>query len=346
MSDDRGTTRPGSRPDAASMIAELWAEREQKLAAPRPDAPPPGRKGASRAPRVPGPKAGGAERALGTLIVLLLVGAGLGIGAKAVGLVGAPSKSSYVAKADAICAPANAGLTVIAKPTGYASVTTATSTFVTATDAQLVQLRALELPGGGARGGARSVLSAISATSDATRGLQAATAAGDPAQTVVASRTMTLYSQDAVAKARAYGFTTCVSGMQPAVDAVLAGANCAVKTSLLENGNAICMESAKAGDAVRPIRNVNDADRFFNEQTAIVSKMVADLKALPVPPGDEATVAAAITSLENLMGKVRELISAAKAGDVKRVSAIEKEGDAIEVDANAKFNAYGLTACG
>ena len=341
MSDDSGTTRTSSRTDAASIIADLWAEREQTLSSARPQA---GSPRASTEPRPP--RAGGRERALATAIVLLLAGSGLAIAAKAAGIIGAPSKASFVAKADAICAPGNAGFSAMSKPVGYQSLATAASTVVTATDAQLGQLRALELPGGPDRNGARGVLNAVTATRDAGRGLQSAAAASDPATTAMASRSMDVHSQDAVTKAQAFGLTACATGMKPGIDAVVAGANGAVKTSFTEKATALCTEMLRAGEAMPKIRNASDLSRHLDQGVALFEKLATDLKGLPVPPGDEAAVTSITTQIGNVAAKLRELGNAALAGDVKRVNALEKEGNAMVAELDQRFGAYGLTVCG
>ena len=341
MSDDPGGTRPSGRTDAASIIAELWAEREQARSAPAGPASTPR---ATVDPRPP--RAGGRERALGTVIVLLLAGAGLGVVAKATGFIGAPSRASFLAQADAICAPGNAGMSAMSKPVGYQSLATAASTLVTTTDAQLGRLGALDLPAGADRGRARGVLQAMAATRDAGRSLQSAAAESDPASTATASRSMTVYSDDALAKAQAFGLSACVAGMKPGIDAVVAGANGAVKTSFTEKATAMCIEMVRASEGLPKVRNAADLTRVIDQGVALFEKLATDLKALPVPPGDEATVARITTQVNNVAAKLRELGNAALAGDVKRVNALDKEGNAMIEELNRRFGAYGLTVCG
>ena len=343
MSDDEQDTTPvRTRTDAATMIAELWAEREETVRSP---SPPPNAK-VPRAVAEPGPpRTGGRERALASVIVLLLVGAGLGIGAKAAGLIGAPTKAGFIAEADAACAPGNAGLNAMTKPLGYQSVAASASILVTTTDAQLGALRALDLPGGADRNRARSVLNALAATGDAGRSLQSAAAAGDPAMTVVASRSMTLYSDDAIAKARAFGFTSCVAGMKPGIDTVVAAANGAVKTSFTEKASGLCVEMGRAVAALPRVRSADDLTRLVNMTAGLFEKMAADLKALPVPPGDEAAVGAIATGLTSMAAKMREMGNAALAADLKRMNAIEKESDVLGDELNTRFADYGIAAC-
>src|SRR5687768_14257981 len=136
-------TQTGSRSDARSIIEELWAEREQSRPVPPVDRKAP----VPRPPKPARPGLGGKERALATAVVLLLVGNGLGVGAKALGLIGGASKAAYLAQADAICAPANAQLGALLTSGGYPAVATASSTFVTTSATQLQALRSLDLPG-------------------------------------------------------------------------------------------------------------------------------------------------------------------------------------------------------
>ena len=65
-----------------------------------------------------------------------------------------------------------------------------------------------------------------------------------------------------------------------------------------------------------------------------------------MPPGDEATVTDMVTTMANFTGNMRQMGPAAAAGDVKRIRALEKEGDVMEVAVNAELGAYGLTVCG
>ena len=52
------------------------------------------------------------------------------------------------------------------------------------------------------------------------------------------------------------------------------------------------------------------------------------------------------TQIGDVAAKLRELGNAALAGDVKRVNALDKEGNAMVAELNQKFGDYGLTICG
>ena len=276
----------------------------------------------------------------------LLVANGLGLGAKAVGLVGGASKTAFLAEADAICSPANAQLGAIPTASGYPAVAAAASAFVTTAGAQVGSLRRLDLPGFGDRARARGVLAAMSATVDAGRRLQTGAAAGDAAMTAAASRTMSLHAGNAATRAKAFGFTACATGMQPGVDIVLAGADGAVKASLIGKASVLCGEMFRASDALPMPKTISELDWFIAKNTALYEKFVVDFKALPAPRGDDAVLAEMATGVSNLGVKLRQMGGAAINGDVKRLNALEQEGDALADELNAKFNAYGLTVCG
>ena len=330
------------RTDAASIVAELWAEREQERSAgsARPDGSP------ARPPKPPRPKADGRQRALAAAITLVLVGGVLGVVATSLGVIGAPSKAQFVADADAVCAATNGTVNAISKPIAYPALAAAASTLVTTSETQLDRLRDLDLPGGDDRGRARAVFTALQTTNDAGRNLQSAAGAGDPAMTAAASRTLSLNSKDAQARAREFGLTACVVGMQTGTDAVLAGANGAVKDSFLVAGSRLCVDFLRDLEAVPTIRNANDITRFVNQNVTLVDKLVSDLRALPVAPGDENTVAELTAAVENLSGKLKQMGVAGAAGDVRRVNAIQREIDAAGVDVDTRFGNYGLRAGG
>jgi hypothetical protein len=70
------------------------------------------------------------------------------------------------------------------------------------------------------------------------------------------------------------------------------------------------------------------------------------LKALPVAPGDEAVVADLLAELAKFSGALKQLEAAAINGDVKRVNAIDKEGDAIAEEIDKRLSGYGFSSCG
>jgi len=242
-----------------------------------------------------------------------------------------------------VCAPGNRAVTSISRPDSYSGLATVASSVVAATDTQLGQLRALELPGGAARGGARSVLQAMTATGEAGRGLQTAAGAKDAAAIANATRSMSVSSKDAVAKAGAFGFAACATGMQPGIESVLRGSTAVVKGAFLDKGEKLCAEATVALPDLG--RTQASLDYFIRQGIQILDKLSVELKAMPVPPGDETTVTEMFAALDKSNEKVRELGGALAAQDLPRMNAIEKEFKVLDNAVRAKFEAYGIRGC-
>ena len=344
---DRGAAR-AARPSAASVIADLWSEREQSNAAPSvPPLPP--TDGRYRPEHRPGRQrdgaGGNAKVVLAVVVVALLLGGGVGVFLDSRGF-GQTSKAKFVSKADAVCGPANGAVTALAKPTSYPELATAAGTLVTSTDTQLAGLRKLSAPGGADGDKVGGLLVAMTQTNQAGRALQDAAGRGDDGATATAANQVRTSSKDATAKAQDLAFSACAIGMQPGVDTVVAGATGIVKTAFVAKSDTICRASARALQGIRQPRDQRDTARFFNQALPLLEKLVVDLKALPVPPGDEGAVADIMSGLEKANEKSREARDAAVAGDRSRFIAIDEETTVLVTAVDAKLDAYGLTTCG
>jgi uncharacterized protein YqgV (UPF0045/DUF77 family) len=186
----------------------------------------------------------------------------------------------------------------------------------------------------------------MTATNAAGRNLQTAAGATDDGQTVAAARLMSTYSKDAVAKAKAYGFAACATGMQPGIEAVLGGASGAVKNSFVAKATTRCLTAMEAVTSLAKPKTGPELSRFVAESTAMFDKLTVDMKALPVAPGDEGTVAEMFVAVEKANAKMKEVGAAAVAGDLKRMNTLQKEFDALDDAAGAKLEGYGLNVCG
>ena len=345
MPEGRSGTNTGGRTDAGSIIAELWAEREEAIAtAPRHQ--PQAQRTQKRPPAQSRPKASGTERALATAVIVLLMGGALGTLAVTQGVIGAPSKATFVARADAICVPGNGVAAAIPKPSTYPALATAASALVTTANTQIGQLRALELPSGADRGRARAVLAAMTATSQAGVNLQAAAAATDDARTATASRSLDVFAKDVVAKAGAYGFKACVAGMQPGIAAVLGGANGLVKQEFVTKANTLCRTAIQSVETLPKPKAPAGVSAYVTSVNGLMDRLLGDLKALPVPVGDDAAVAEMLGGMATGNAKAKELFVALIASDTARTKALQSEIDLLDVAANIKYDAYGITDCG
>jgi hypothetical protein len=77
-----------------------------------------------------------------------------------------------------------------------------------------------------------------------------------------------------------------------------------------------------------------------------MTKLAADIKALPVVPGDEATITELTAALDNSLPKLKDFGAAAKANNTRLAASLSEELDVLSTAANAKLDSYGLRACG
>lgn len=108
----------------------------------------------------------------------------------------------------------------------------------------------------------------------------------------------------------------------------------------------ICAKFVHDIEAIRVLKTMAELNWYLDRSTELYNAFVTEVKALPVPSGDEPRIAELAKEITDLGSKLRELGGAAINGDVKRVNLIEKEGDALADAVDAKFAAYGFSNCG
>ncbi len=278
--------------------------------------------------------------------VAVLLGGGVGVFMATEG-VGLPSEQKFIAKADAACGPANGPVASVAKPTSYPELASAVATVATATDGQLARLRRIKLPGGAARGKATAVVDALALTSQAVHGLGDAAGKKDDAATARATRQVSTQFGDTTAKARALGLRACATGMQAGMDNVVGGSKALVKTAFVAKADNVCREGSRNIDAIpEPRADPRALARALDQVLQVADRMESDLKALPVPPGDETAVADMLAAQDKVLAKEAEMRDAAAAGDGSRLLAANQEETVLGTAADAKLDAYGLGICG
>lgn len=353
MADDTSGGRSSSvrdRTPASSIVAELWAEREQGLAPagrPSPDRPRPDRRSGDDRPG-PAPKPAG-TRTGPPVVWLALAIVAVGAGGAFVVAQGnpRPSKAQFVAKADAVCGVTNGAVTSIAKPFSYPELATAAGTVVAATEAQLDLLHKVGLPGILDRGRANGVVKAMAATNQAGRSLQTAAAASDDAETAFAAQNLRVASEEATAKAADYGLSVCAAGAKPGIDTLYAGSGAVVKSAYLAKANVLCAAAVMAAEEVPPMgKDPADLRRFIGQTMGALDKMNNQLRALPMPPGDEATLTDLYATIEKTNAKGLALVDAAIAVDRTIFPAAEQEFTKLGEDVGKKMAAYGFGDCG
>jgi len=79
---------------------------------------------------------------------------------------------------------------------------------------------------------------------------------------------------------------------------------------------------------------------------ALSADGLAQLRQLPQPPADKATIEGFFAKLDKLIGDLKDESAALGASDMNRASQIASNFKADSTAANDAANAYGLTVCG
>lgn len=260
---------------------------------------------------------------------------------------GGVTKAAFTTKADGVCSPGNAAVAAVAKPTNAPQVATAAATAGTTIDAQVVAVRALKTPGGKDKAQIDTVVTAIAAVSPPAKALQAAAGKNDDPAMAAAALELRSKADAAALEAQGYGLTQCGTGLKAAIVPLFEGTRAVVKSTYVSKAEALCKDAVRRTNALTaPASTGASLGRFLDSVLAISTKLAADLKALPPPPGDDATVAEFHAAFDNLNAKLKEISAAAKANNSKLFAALSDEADVASTALNAKLDAYGLTACG
>lgn len=274
----------------------------------------------------------------------------LGLSAVLVGSVGAcgggPSKAGFIKSADAACTTAGMPVAKLKAPTAYPELVTAASAVAKAGEAHAAELSAKGRPKGDVAvidevaGGLRTMVKQAGI-------LEGAAKRTDDTATASSARAASDAFKGAKAKAAEYGFTTCAGGLSDAVDALFSGAATVVRAGFTLKADTLCREAGNRVDRLTVTSSGLPAvGRFLGSYVTIESKLVTDLRALVVAPGDEAKVTAWLDAMQRSNDKNKELRDAATAGNARRYDTISEESDVLVTAANAKADALDLPACG
>ena len=111
--------------------------------------------------------------------------------------------------------------------------------------------------------------------------------------------------------------------------------------------NAICASMNAKGNSLQdPGNDQAKLKQVVDQAIPITSDGLAQLRQLPRPPGDEATIEGFFAKLDKLIADLKDESAALGASDMKRASQIASSFKADSTAANDAANAYGLTVCG
>jgi hypothetical protein len=104
--------------------------------------------------------------------------------------------------------------------------------------------------------------------------------------------------------------------------------------------------NAKGNALQDPGTDQTKLKQVVDQAIPITSDGLAQLRQLPQPPADTATIEGFFAKLDKLIGDLKDESAALGANDMKRASEIASNFKADSTAANDAANAYGLTVCG
>ena len=111
--------------------------------------------------------------------------------------------------------------------------------------------------------------------------------------------------------------------------------------------NAICAGMNAKGNSLQdPGTDQAKLKQVVDQAIPITSDGLAQLRQLPEPPADRATIEDFYAKLDRLIGDLKDESGALAAGDLNRASQIASTFKTDSTAANDAANAYGLTVCG
>lgn len=258
---------------------------------------------------------------------------------------GGVSKESYLTKADGACGPGNGTLAALAKPSNLPELATAAGTVATTVDSQADALRRIDPPGDD-KAAVAAMIGTLAETSAPARALQEAAGKADDAATARAVNDLKAKADAAAAAAKGYGLARCAVGMQAPVGTLVEGGRTILKVAFVARAESLCTAANRKAEALAPPTSLASFGRFLANYIPIEEKLLADIKALVVPPGDETTVAEMVAAQDKVIANDKDTQAAAQKGNAAQVDKHDDLNTTLITAAHAKFDAYGLRKCG
>jgi hypothetical protein len=108
----------------------------------------------------------------------------------------------------------------------------------------------------------------------------------------------------------------------------------------------ICTDADAARDALPEPTSIEGIVTQVEAIIPIITKEMADLRALAAPKGDEATIDAMLTAAAEQLTLANGLLDLAKKGDLAALETYISENDAKLETARTLAQGYGLKVCG
>lgn len=277
----------------------------------------------------------------GIIVVLVALAASL-LG----GCSSGPSVKTFLAKADPICKQANDLVSVITIPSDFAGFSDFGTKMAEQTTKTVTQLEALKTPHGKKGDGAKAFIAGLKAGAGQARALAAKVASNDFPGLETAAAGLQSTFKDADSKARAYGSTQCGQAHADQATKAAQAAPSAAKKAFIAKADPIC---AAANAKLKALPDPNTAAELkadLDQTIDIVTKATADLKAIPPPAIDKATLDSWFAENDKAIDLGKQVSTAAAQNNGSKVDDLLNQLDAQNTTVNSKADAYGFKDCG
>ncbi|MCL4290657.1 MAG: hypothetical protein KJ051_10335 [Thermoleophilia bacterium] len=251
------------------------------------------------------------------------------------------TKDEYIAQADAICKAANEKIDALGEPETMEEIATLAADAIEIQEGSLAELRALKPPEED-EATLNEAYALVEQQVEVGKKVKAAAEAGDleAIQTLIAENEPLDDQADKIAAD--YGLTElAVAGCGGS-----GGGDRLTKEEYIAQADAICKAANEKIDALGEPETMEEIATLAADAIEIQTKSLADLRALKPPEADEAKLNEAYALIDQQVGLGKEILEAAKAGDLEKIQKILAEGKPIDDQAGAIAADYGLKECG
>jgi hypothetical protein len=257
-----------------------------------------------------------------------------------------PSKQDFLAKADPVCRQRNELAEILTTPSDVPGIKEFATKLADITTTTTARLRALKYPKGKDGAAAKAFVRSMNTAAASARAVAAPVDQGDYGAIDTAAAKLVEAYKAADGQARTYGSTECGRGEADAAGKLGQTVGATTKAAYIAKVDALCAAATKEVDKLNEPKTFAEAKTYLDQTAALAEKLASDMKAVPQPTTDRDKLAAALSSVDALVAKVKEAQAAAAAGDEhKTLSLLDEVGEA-GATSDAKADAYGFKDCG
>jgi hypothetical protein len=259
---------------------------------------------------------------------------------------GAPSKASYLAKADPVCKQAEAPLAVAATPSDITAVGTFSAQVAKASSASADGLAKLKTPSGKDGQAAKAMVKALRDSAAADRAVADPVGKADYPGIEKAAGAAVEAAKAADDKARAFGSTQCGRAAHDAMDRLGPAVGPTARDAYVAKLDALCKTARDQVLAIPQPKSESDAVGYLAKTIPIGIKLVNDAKAVVPPAFDKDKRDDAFAAWDDVVAKSQTVQAAFNAGQTQKGVDLAQDVVQASVAFTGKAAAYGFKVCG